>query len=95
MACLSSRIPEGIEITPKKLLRVGKAESFIKNTFDIKVLRVRDHEGLARIELAFNERIKLCNIEAFDIIDKKLKEFGFKYVSLDLKGYINKSEIIK
>lgn len=87
LACLSSRFPTGVRITPEKLRRVGLAERYIIDTYDIKVLRVRDHEGLARIEVAPEERKKLLKEEILDDLQSKLKEFGFSFVSIDCQGY--------
>ena len=87
LACLSSRFPTGVRITPENLRRVGLAERYIIDTYGIKVLRVRDHEGVARIEVAPDERKKLLEDTILDDLDKKLKEFGFTFVSIDCRGY--------
>ena len=87
LACLSSRFPTGVRITPEKLRRVGLAERYIIDTYDIKVLRVRDHEGLARIEVAPEERKKILQEEILDDLQEKLKDFGFNFVSIDCQGY--------
>jgi uncharacterized protein len=87
MACLSSRFPYGDEITDEKLIRVGEAECFLKDNFGISVLRVRDHNGVARIEVAPDERAIFFDTHIMDTIYKKFKSLGFNYVSLDLKGF--------
>ena len=87
LACLSSRFPYGTQITYKKLKRVGLAERYIRDSYHIEVLRVRDHDGLARIEVAPEEREKLLKLEILDNLHQKLLEFGFTYVSLDCSGY--------
>ncbi|OLS19394.1 MAG: NH(3)-dependent NAD(+) synthetase [Candidatus Heimdallarchaeota archaeon LC_3] len=87
LACLSSRFPYGVEITPDKLKRVGLAERYIIDTYKINSLRVRDHEGLARIEISPNERSKILSISIFDDLNEKLKSLGFTYVSIDCRGY--------
>ena len=87
LACLSSRFPTGVRITADKLRRVGLAERYIIDTYDIKVLRVRDHEGVARIEVAPEERSKLLQVEILDDLNVKLKEFGFGFVAIDCQGY--------
>lgn len=86
-ACLASRIPFHEQITREKLKRIEIAERTIKELTGIQQLRVRDHNGLARIEANRNERNKLCNIEVLDEIVNKLKEIGFKYVTIDAEGY--------
>ena len=87
LACLSSRFPYGVRITPEKLRRVGLAERYIIDTYGVRTLRVRDHEGLARIEVAPEERSKLVNVTVLDDLDRKLKSFGFQYVAIDCLGY--------
>jgi uncharacterized protein len=87
MACLASRIPFGERITEERLNRIWKAEQFIKKTVGVKQLRVRDHNGLARIEVGKDERNLLFNLEVLDEIANELKKMGFKFVTLDLEGY--------
>lgn len=84
MPCMSSRIPYGEEVTLKKLNQVEKAEDFLYN-IGFKILRVRHHGPLARIEVParhfrdlLDHRIK---------IKKKFKELGFIFVSLDLDDF--------
>jgi len=87
LACLASRIPFGERITEERLNRVGRAEQIIKKISGVRQLRVRDHNGLARIEVDRNERSLLFNIEAIDKIASELKTLGFKFVTMDLEGY--------
>ena len=87
LSCLASRIPFNERITSEKLERVEKAEQAIKNLVCVRQLRVRDHNGLARIEVGKDERGLLCNVEVQDQINKELKQLGFKYVTVDLEGY--------
>ena len=87
LACLASRIPYYERITAEKLNRIGKAEQIIRKIAGAKQLRVRDHNGLARIEVGRNERSILCNVEVLDKIASALKRLGFKYVTIDVEGY--------
>jgi pyridinium-3,5-biscarboxylic acid mononucleotide sulfurtransferase len=87
LACLASRIPFNEKITPEKLSRIEKAEQTIKEITGVSQLRVRDHNGLARIEVGRNERELLCSTKTFDKINSILKQLGFKYVTVDLEGY--------
>jgi uncharacterized protein len=84
---LASRIPFGEQITEERLNRVGKAERLIKEISGVRQLRVRDHNGLARIEVGKDERALLFNIEIIDKIADELKRLGFKFVTVDLEGY--------
>lgn len=86
MACLASRIPYGSPITHERLARIGEAENFLKSLgFD--VVRVRDHDGLARIEVD-KDRIKDLSTPAVSgSIVAKLRSLGFVHVCVDLLGY--------
>jgi uncharacterized protein len=86
-ACLASRIPFHEQITREKLERVAEAEQIIKKVTGIQQLRVRDHNGLARIEVNPKERKRLCDVSILDEIAEKLKKLGFKYITVDAEGY--------
>lgn len=83
-ACLASRIPYGVELTPQRLSMINKAEQYI--TPYIKgSLRVRYHGDVARIEVG-EEEIPAILAHRKDIV-QALRQCGFTYVSLDLGGY--------
>lgn len=86
-ACLASRIPYHEQITADKLVRIRKAEQLIRKITGVKQIRVRDHNGLARIEVAKAERKIFCSDEVLEEIAEHLKSAGFKYVTVDLEGY--------
>jgi uncharacterized protein len=87
-ACLSSRIAYGEKITQEKLTKVEKSEAYIK-TFGIRQVRVRTHEDIARIEVEPQDmQVILTNHQ--DIMEN-LQKFGYKYVTLDLQGYVSGS----
>lgn len=85
-ACLSSRFPYGCRITAEGLKRVELAEEFLRS-LGFKQLRVRDHEGIARIEVPSGELGKIADVATRAVITKRLKELGFSYVTLDLEGF--------
>jgi len=87
LACLASRIPFNQKITAEKLRRIDRAEQAVRAITGIKQVRVRDHNGLARIEVAKWERVLLCNVEVLDRVASELKKLGFDYVTFDLEGY--------
>lgn len=91
MACLASRIPYGQEITLGKLERVAKAEAAVKKLANVKQVRVRDHDGVARIEVDPRERGAFFNEAVMDGVARELRALGFKYVTLDLEGYVQGS----
>ncbi len=84
--CLSSRIPYGSPITKEKLARIEQAENYLKS-LGFKVLRVRDHDKVARIELPPDDIDRLfANGRAKEITDQ-FKSFGYGYVAVDLLGF--------
>src|SRR6267143_6720957 len=87
MPCLSSRIPEGQAVTVEKLEMIDRAESYVKSIVPIRDLRVRNHLGTARIEVAPNDRHLFLQEELMSQIDRELRRIGFSSVTLDLKGY--------
>ena len=86
-ACLATRIAQGTAITKERLKRVEAAESFVNDLLDLKQLRVRDHNGIARIEAAEEDIEKFFDKDIIRKIATHLKILGYKYVSLDLEGY--------
>jgi uncharacterized protein len=87
LACLASRIPFNEKITSEKLIRVDRAEQAVKALTGAKQVRVRDHNGLARIEVAKQERTLFCNLVVQDKVASELRKLGFKFVTFDLEGY--------
>jgi len=85
-ACLLTRIPYGDELKIEAFERIEKAERFMMS-IGFRAVRVRCHGDLARVEVNRNDRSKLFNEELLDTIAAKIKEYGFKYVTLDLQGY--------
>ncbi len=86
IACLSSRIPYGIEINAETLEKVGACERFLRELL-FREFRVRYHGDLARIEVAPHEINRLLDPATRDAVVRKFKETGFTFISLDLEGY--------
>ena len=86
MACLSSRIPTGLAVTEDRLTRVERAEALLRER-GFEQLRVRDHDGLARIEVAPAELEDALDLEFVEAVREPLSEIGFDHVTLDLHGY--------
>ena len=82
--CLASRFPYGEALTEEGIMRVDSAESFL---FDngLRGFRVRDHKGIARIEVNSDDVLKLLCMKDEVII--YFKEIGFSYVTMDLEGF--------
>jgi len=85
-ACLSSRIPRGLMITEMNLRRVENAEVILKQE-GFRHVRVRDHKGIARIELGQEEINTFFDPKRRQRITQALKGLGFRWVTLDLDGY--------
>jgi uncharacterized protein len=91
-ACLSSRIPYFSEVTPEKLRMIERAEAVLRD-LGFRVCRVRHHGGdqegdaIARLEIGRDEMPRALEPEIADAIDRGLREIGYRYVTLDLRGY--------
>ncbi|WP_254542997.1 ATP-dependent sacrificial sulfur transferase LarE [Halomarina pelagica] len=86
MACLSSRIPTGVEVTEERLSRVERGERLLR-AWGFRQFRVRDHDGLARIEVGRDELEKALDADFVRAARAHLREAGFDHVTLDLDGY--------
>lgn len=83
--CLSSRIPYGQRVTLEKLRQIGDAERFL-HSLGYREVRVRHHEAVARIELPRAEMVAFLETGHAEQVTRRLKELGFRFVSLDLQG---------
>lgn len=86
--CLSSRIAYGVEVTPERVRRIDDAEQFLRQELNLRELRVRcEANDLARIELPIESIATLASPALRDKVRAKLRELGFRYVTLDLDGF--------
>lgn len=83
--CYATRIPAGTEITPKKINRIEYAESMIQNITGLEVVRVRDVDDEAHIEISDVDQILKSSI--LNHINSELNSVGFKKVLLDITAY--------
>lgn len=83
--CLSSRIPYGQEVTPEKLRRIDAAEALLRD-LGFRECRVRHHDKLARIEVPAEDIARLVEPGVRTEVDARLREFGFQYVAIDIRG---------
>jgi uncharacterized protein len=86
MACLSSRIPYGSEVTAEKLAMVEKAEEVLRG-LGLRQYRVRHHDSVARIEVDPADFEELVRPPLRELVLAKIKAVGYQYVALDLQGY--------
>jgi uncharacterized protein len=85
-ACLASRFPYGTRITQENLIKVERAERFIRG-FGIPQVRVRHHDRIARIEVMEQDVPTLLGEHIRKRISSYLKNLGYCYVAVDLEGY--------
>ncbi len=82
--CLATRFPYGTAMTDDALRRVERGEAILRE-FGLKVVRLRVHGDVARIETDANG-FELAAAKRFEIAFALRKE-GFPYVTLDLEGF--------
>jgi uncharacterized protein len=85
-ACLSSRIPYHQPVTDQKLRMIERAEDVLSD-LGFRVVRVRHHDDLARVELGRDELPRALAPDICEAIVRELKAIGYRYVTLDLQGY--------
>lgn len=85
-ACLSSRIPVGRRVTVDALTRVDRAEEALSR-LGFRVVRVRDHGEIARIELDPGDIPRLVDDAMRREVVESVRAAGYQRVTLDLAGY--------
>ncbi len=86
--CLSSRVAYGLAVTPERVRRVDAAERILREILNIRELRVRHEENdLARIEVPPPALPRLTDPAIREAIAARLREVGFRYITLDLDGF--------
>lgn len=85
-ACLSSRIPYHSEVTAEKLRAIEQAEDAIR-ALGFRVVRVRHHGDVARIETSPDELARMIEPATAAAVDAAVRAAGFRYVAVDLRGY--------
>ena len=85
-SCLASRIPWGQRVTTEKLTRIELGETIVKQITNLKQVRVRDLNGVAKIEVD-KDKISVFEDGILDEITSKLKLIGFLSVKIDPDGY--------
>jgi len=86
-ACLSSRIPFGVAVTPEKLKQVEQGEEILKR-LGFEVVRLRWFGKNAQIEVGEEEtKVFFQNPDVLQQALADLKEVGFETIDLNLSGY--------
>jgi len=86
-SCLASRIPWGQRVTAEKLTRIEMSEKIVRDTTNLKQVRVRDIDGSAKVEVEKNNVSVLYQKDIFQTISDKLTLLGFRKVLIDAEGY--------
>lgn len=85
--CLSSRVAYGEEVNPKRLAMIDQAEQFLRSQ-GLGNVRVRYHRNdLARLEVALADLPRLCDSPLREQLIHRLREIGFRYITVDLEGF--------
>lgn len=84
--CLSSRFPYGTQITLEGLHKVEQGEKLL-HELGFRIARVRYHGDVARLEVESGEIPRLMETEVRERVDRELKRIGFRFVTIDLKGF--------
>ncbi|QJT08732.1 ATP-dependent sacrificial sulfur transferase LarE [Oceanidesulfovibrio marinus] len=85
-ACLLTRIPHDTRVDEDELRRIEQAELFLKD-IGFSAVRLRSHDDIARIEVPPEQVAEVVRANAEHGIDKRLKELGYRHVTVDLAGY--------
>jgi uncharacterized protein len=84
MACLASRLPYGVEVTPERLAQIEAAEAAVK-ALGFKDVRVRYHHEVARLEVGADEHARAFQMAAE--LARAIRTAGFAYATLDLEPF--------
>jgi uncharacterized protein len=89
LACLSSRLPYGVSVTPERLSRVEQVEMVLRELgfFDMRARLVKENDEMVRIEVGEPELEKVVRPDIRQRILEAAKKAGFSFVTLDLEGF--------
>lgn len=85
-ACLASRFPYGTKIDAERLGRIERFERGLRE-LGFSGLRVRFHDGVARLELPVDQLPRAVDPEIRPRIVALGRRCGFSYTAIDLQGY--------
>ncbi|MBI5070684.1 MAG: ATP-dependent sacrificial sulfur transferase LarE [Deltaproteobacteria bacterium] len=84
MACLASRLPYGVEVTPERLALVERAEAAVRAA-GLRSFRVRYHGDIGRLEVAADELP--AALARTGELALAIKGAGFRLATLDLEPF--------
>lgn len=84
--CLSSRLPYGTAVSLESLRQVERAEEAVR-ALGFREFRVRHLGGAARVEIAPDELLRLCEPGATTALEKAVRDAGYASVHIDSEGY--------
>jgi uncharacterized protein len=70
----------------EKLQRVEAAEMAVR-ALGFRVVRVRAHDGIARIEVPREDLPRMAETAMAEKVVEAVRSAGFAYVTVDLRGY--------
>ncbi|MBI3996168.1 MAG: ATP-dependent sacrificial sulfur transferase LarE [Candidatus Omnitrophica bacterium] len=85
-ACLSSRIPHGMDVTEEKLRQIEAAEAFLRGQGFVQV-RVRHLGAHARIEVSRDEVARFNDATLRAAVAGQFESLGFETVGIGRAGY--------
>ncbi len=86
-SCLATRFATGTEISRRGLQRVEEAEMALRALIGDVQCRVRDHYPVARVEVPPEMITDMAAEPLRSSVVAALRSLGYRYVSLDLRGY--------
>lgn len=82
--CLATRFPYGTPVTHEGLRQVANGERYL-HELGFRIVRVRHHGTMARLEVAPDEIERLVAMR--EEVAAYFKTMGFNYIAADLNGY--------
>ena len=84
--CLASRIPYGTPVDPDTLRRIDAAEQAVR-ALGYRVLRVRHHGDLGKLELAADELDRALQPDQRDAVADAIRGAGYAHAAIDLEPF--------
>lgn len=92
--CLATRVKTNETVTEDKVNRIDYCEGFIKSTIGADVVKLREENNIATIELGNNDSNKILDEKKLEIIFNELKEAQYDKILLNIDFTEDKEELI-